>query len=121
MATCQLHLPDIVSIRLGCFPLSYGATVCLESSTTRCFLMLVCSYRACRYMNRAGLPLLEIVSEIHMDCAECSKKLQRDVTGIGFDDSKVVGIFRYRVELSISDKTDDVVFVARTAFTSYNT
>ncbi|CAH8289387.1 unnamed protein product [Eruca vesicaria subsp. sativa] len=54
----------------------------------------------------------------HVSSSNCSKKLQRDVssfTGIGCDDSSDVGVFRYRVELSISDKTHDVVFVVCTA------
>lgn len=33
-------------------------------------------------------------------------------TCIGFDKPNVVGVLRYRVELSVSDQTDDTVFVA---------
>lgn len=51
----------------------------------------------------------------YIGCWKCSKKLQREIssfTCIVFDKTNDVGVLRYRVELSVSDKADDAVCLA---------
>ncbi|CAF2140869.1 unnamed protein product [Brassica napus] len=51
----------------------------------------------------------------YIGCWKLSKKLQREIssfTCIVFDKTNDVGVLRYRVELSVSDKADDAVCLA---------